>query len=108
MKIFSQRMTEAVTERLVRMETKLDQYNLTVETAHAAKAIADRNADDVRELKTRMSETCNTAVAAKNLSESNEADIAEMADTNKWIYRGAVGLGALGIINLAVNAVQGV
>lgn len=68
-----------VLERLARMETKIDLYNETRKTADEALETSRRLARDVDEIK----------------------------DDRKWLSRVIVGLVFAALINLAINAMQG-
>lgn len=97
-----------VLERLTAIETKLDQYNLTKDTAYQAAALAERNAGDIRDAKDRLREIENNADIAKNLAEQCQDDVSEIKDGSRWMTRTAIGLALVTLINLTLNLLQGV
>lgn len=92
-------------ERMVAIETKLDQFNETRETAHKALAIAERNADDITELKSFAAQNRDNSTAAKQLAEIGKDDICEIKESRKWNFRAVLTVGIPVVIGTIANFV---
>ncbi len=94
-------------ERLVRIETKLDRYGHIQETAYAAKALAERNADDIRELKTYAGENRQTGQQAKAIADNCSEKVAKIESGNTWLQRVVIGAVVLVVVNLVMGVAAG-
>ncbi len=90
-------------DRLIVIETKLDQYNQVQERAYQAKAIAERNTDDIRELKTYAAENRSTATQAKTLAEGCQEKVSKMESGLTWLQRLVIGAVTLAVLDLVVG-----
>lgn len=95
-------------ERLVAIETKLDQYNETRQTAFTALAVAQRNQSDIAEIKTFIRETRMCAEAAKNNSDRAREDIDEDREARKWERRTTFGLALGFVFSVALKFLPGI
>jgi DNA-directed RNA polymerase subunit F len=92
-----------IRERLVAIETKLEQYNRTEDTARHAKAVAENAAEDIRELKTESVENRKEAAYAAKLAESNTEKITKLEGEKIWLQRVIYGAVALAVLDLVVG-----
>ena len=99
---------QEVRERLVAIETKLDRYQDLQQTAYSAKALAEHNMDDIRELKTYAGENRSTATQAKALAESCTEKVAKIESGNTWLQRVVIGAVILAVLNLLFSLAGGV
>jgi hypothetical protein len=94
-------------ERLVAIETKLDHFNETRNTAYKALAIAERTADDIKDLKVYANENRITSATAKNMAEGSSKDITELKDSLRWSHRTTIVLVGAAALNFIINYLQG-
>ena len=94
-------------DRLIVIETKLDQYNQVQERAYQAMALAERNADDIRELKTYAGENRSMATQAKTMAENCQEKVSKMEAGVTWLQRLVVGALALAVLDLVGISARG-
>ncbi len=94
-------------ERLVRIETKLDRYHHIQEAAYGAKALAERNAEGVRELKVEVGENRREAQHARTLAQSCSERVQEIQAGNTWLQRLVIGAVVLMVIDVVLKVAAG-
>lgn len=93
-------------ERLVTIETKLDNYNRASDAAYRALSLAERNAQEITDIKTTAVETRQNAYAGKTIAENCREDIIEIKESLKWAHRISITIAGGAIINLILNIMQ--
>lgn len=94
-------------ERLVAIETKIDEYNKTRDTAAEALATAKRAEGRLKEIETFAFTTNQATEANRAKADATEATVNEMKDASRWTNRYVIGLLVGAVINVIYNAIQG-
>ena len=90
-------------DRLIVIETKLDQYTLVQKRAYQAQALAERNAEDIRELMIYAGEIRSTAMQAKTIGENCTEKVSKMEASRTWLMRLVFGALILAVLDLVVG-----
>ena len=93
-------------ERMVAIETKLDNFQETHKTAYEALAVSMRNERDIADLKTYAVQNRENAVAARSIAENDAADIVEIKEQQRWNTRFIIGATVGILVNLTMNLLQ--